>query len=111
MFQTWEYDLLYPSLSNAYKSSKNIPKIAVERQAREYTTLQAQTRIKAMKQKGLISGRVKLSEYRYKEGRNAQFAQILSEEYNNLRTEQKLTPKQARELIGIEFFGSDDDEI
>lgn len=105
-----QYNDIYKSASIEFASSKNIPKKIVEQQAREYSPAQARARARAMRQAGLTEERG-YGKFKYKEGVNRDFDRELERRYAEMKAEGKLTSHQMRELLGVEFFYSDEDEL
>lgn len=105
-----QYKDIYKSASVEFASSKNIPKKIVEQQAREYSPAQARARARAFKQQGLIPSAAGYGRFKYAEGVNKDFDIALSKRYAELKAEGKMSNNEIKELLGIEFFYSDEDE-
>lgn len=104
-----QYKDIYKVASIEFASSKNIPKRIVEQQAREYSPAQARARARAMRQAGMTVERG-YGKFKYQEGVNKDFDRALEKRYAEMKG-RGMTPSQARELLGIEFFYSDEDEM
>lgn len=110
MMSYGEYTRYYPVAAIDYAKSKNIPKIVVEKQAREYSPAQARARARAMREGGLTTERG-YGKFKYQEGVNKDFDIALSKRYAELKANTKMKSSQIRELLGVEFFYSDEDEL
>lgn len=104
-----QYKDIYKSALADFPKSKNIPKLVVEKQAREYSPAQARARARAMKEAGLTVEKG-YGKFKYQEGVNKDFDIALSKRYAELKAEGKMSNNEIRELLGIEFFYSDKEE-
>ena len=109
MMDFGEYTRYYQVAARDYAKSKNIPKLVVEKQAREYSPAQARARARAMKEAG-ITVEKGYGKFKYQEGVNKDFDIALSKRYAELKAEGKMSNNEIRELLGIEFFYSDEEE-
>lgn len=109
MYTKGQYKDIYRSVAPVYEKSKNIPKILVERQAREYSPAQARARAKAIRESGVKIERG-YAKFKYKEGVNKDFDEALSKRYAEMKATGQYTSRQMREMLGVEFFYSDEDE-
>lgn len=105
-----QYFDYYQVAAQEFAGSKNVPKLVVEIQAREYSVKQAKARAKAMKEMGIVDTAARYSELKYKGGLNKDFDRAMEARYAEARDE-GLTSREARELIGAEFYFSDDDTL